>query len=104
MKKILAKFDEEKHDQKWLDDVISELQPLITNANIANDEGDFGTSIELGLDLFCHGSPKLHDLARPLLVTGYSLVQRPQFIAISKVSLVFGLHLGLIDSLSKRAN
>lgn len=91
MKKILAKFDEEKHDQKWLDDLISELQPLITNANIANDEGDFGTSIELGLDLFCHGSPKLHDLARPLLVTGYSLVHRPQFIAISKVSCFFDL-------------
>lgn len=74
-----------------MDDLISELQPLITNANIANDEGDFGTSIELGLDLFCHGSPKLHDLARPLLVTGYSLVQRPQFIAISKVSWFFEL-------------
>lgn len=50
------------------------------------DESDFGTPIELGLDLFCNGSPELHDMAKQLLIMGYSLVQRPHFIAVLKVS------------------
>lgn len=53
---------------------------------LAVDESDFGTPIELGLDLFCNGNPELHGMAKQLLIMGYSLVQRPHFIAILKVS------------------
>lgn len=53
----------------------------------ACDEGDFGTAVELGTDLFCFGEPVLHSDALQLLVTGYKLVNKPQFIAIIKAHL-----------------
>lgn len=53
----------------------------------ACDEGDFGSAIELGIDLFCFGAPELHADALQLLVTGYKLVEKPQFIAIAKAHL-----------------
>lgn len=53
---------------------------------LAVDEGDFGNSIELGIDLFCSGSKELHNVLLQLLVNGYSMVNKPQFIAIIKVS------------------
>lgn len=67
---------------------MEKLQPLITAANIAVDECDFGNSIELGINLFCSGSPRLHAIAMQLLATGYSMVHRPQLIAILKVMFV----------------
>lgn len=54
---------------------------------LACDECDFGSAIELGTDLFCFGAPELHADALQLLVTGYKLVHKPQFIAIAKAHL-----------------
>lgn len=54
---------------------------------LACDESDFGSAIELGMDLFCFGTPELHADALQLLVTGYKLVNKPQFIAIAKAHL-----------------
>lgn len=51
----------------------------------AVDECDFGNSIELGIDLFCYGAKRLHTVLLQLLVNGYTMVGRPQFIAIIKV-------------------
>lgn len=53
----------------------------------AVDESDFGTSIELGIDFFCFGAPELHSTVIQLLVNGYSMVNKPQFIAILKAHL-----------------
>lgn len=113
LKKILAKLETngKATTKPPIDAVKAQLQPIITMATIgksgdamsdwprksnnnnnqlliiaAVDESDFGTPIELGLDLFCNGSPELHDLAKQLLIMGYSLVQRPHFIAVLKVS------------------
>uniref|UniRef100_W8C1U2 UPF0609 protein CG1218 n=1 Tax=Ceratitis capitata TaxID=7213 RepID=W8C1U2_CERCA len=67
--------------------VIEKLQPIATAANIAMDECDFGTALELGIDLFCSGRRELHPLIQSLLVPAYTLLSRPQFIAISKAHL-----------------
>lgn len=69
------------------DSVIENLQPMITSANIAVDEGDFGASLELGIDLFCHGKTNLHPIVLQLLINGYMMVKRPQYIAIIKSHL-----------------
>ncbi|XP_075145505.1 histone PARylation factor 1 [Haematobia irritans] len=67
--------------------VMEKLQPIVTAASIAVDECDFGTALELGIDLFCSGHTQLHMLISSLLVQAYSLLHRPQFIAISKAHL-----------------
>ncbi|XP_067613228.1 histone PARylation factor 1-like [Eurosta solidaginis] len=67
--------------------VMEKLQPVATAANIAMDECDFGTALELGIDLFCSGRRELHSLVQSLLVPAYSLLKRPQFIAISKAHM-----------------
>jgi hypothetical protein len=61
------------------------LQPVVTAANIANDECDFGTSLELGLDLFCFGGEVFHRTALNLLKTAYNLLQRNEFALIIEV-------------------
>lgn len=67
--------------------VLEKLQPLANAANIAMDECDFGTALELGLDLFSSGHKELHMLASSLLMPAYSLLSRPQFIAIAKAHM-----------------
>lgn len=106
LKKILGKLDTngKSTTKAPIEAVKAELQPIITMATIgrtnilmsfycnsfpflsAVDESDFGTPLELGIDLFCNGNPELHDMAKQLLIMGYSLVQRPHFIAVMKVS------------------
>lgn len=80
MKKIV---EAERQDVK--DQALDQLQQVITAANIANDECDFGTSVELGLDLFAVGGPDFDQSAMQLLTTGYSLLGRPEFAKIAKV-------------------
>ncbi|XP_018802620.1 PREDICTED: histone PARylation factor 1-like [Bactrocera latifrons] len=90
LKKILEPFvkagssDGDGDNEEIKAAVIEKLQPVATAANIAMDECDFGTSLELGIDLFCSGRKELHSLVQSLLVPAYSLLSRPQFIAISK--------------------
>lgn len=64
---------------------MDKLQPIISYANIASDECDFGTGFELGIDFFCDGNSDLHRISKQLLVTAYSLLRRPQFATIIKV-------------------
>jgi len=90
LKKIIQLFVAAGADDK--DDsvktaVMEKLQPVATAANIAVDECDFGTALELGIDLFCSGRLELHMLVQSLLVPAYTLLNRPQFIAISKAHL-----------------
>lgn len=92
LKKIFKLFDTAGSSATDQDDevrtaVLEKLQPIATAANIAMDECDFGTALELGIDLFCSGYSQLHMLASTLLVQAYSLLHRPQYIAISKAHL-----------------
>lgn len=67
---------------------MDKLQPIILYANIACDECDFGTGLELGIDIFCDGNPELHRICKQLLVTVYNLLRRPQFATIIKVNQI----------------
>lgn len=82
LKGIVESKTEEERTQYW-----TQLQPVITFANIANDECDFGTSLELGIDLFCYGSPLLHRSAKQLMVTAYNLLGRHEFAKIIEAHL-----------------
>uniref|UniRef100_A0A1B0DBZ8 PBZ-type domain-containing protein n=1 Tax=Phlebotomus papatasi TaxID=29031 RepID=A0A1B0DBZ8_PHLPP len=83
LKKILSKID----GPESLPSLMNVLQPVITAASIAVDEGDYGTSIELAMDFYCHGSPELHNFIRHLSVVGYTEARQPQFLAILKAQL-----------------
>ncbi|KAH8326119.1 hypothetical protein KR067_001986 [Drosophila pandora] len=67
--------------------VLEKLQPVANAATIAVDECDFGTALEFGIDLFSSGHKELHMLASSVLVPAYSMLSRPQFIAIAKAHM-----------------
>lgn len=53
----------------------------------ANDEGDYGEGIELGLDLFTFGDPSLHGQVMNLLPLGYRLLGRDIYADIVEAHL-----------------
>ena len=61
----------------------AELDELVHWANIANDECDFGASLQLGQDLFNH-SPSYAPLAARTLATAYTLLDRGAFATIAE--------------------
>lgn len=69
------------------DAVLSELQPVITYASIAVDECDFGTGLEVGIDLFCSGIKELEASAVSSLCSSYMLLNRNAFANIFEVSI-----------------
>lgn len=71
--------------QSEKDKILSELQPVITYASIAVDECDFGTGLEIGINLFCSGLPELEPSALSSLVSTYSLLKRDAFSKIIQV-------------------
>ncbi|XP_066998763.2 histone PARylation factor 1 [Anabrus simplex] len=86
LKRILqncADSTDETERRKLMD----KLQEVITAANIANDECDFGTSLELGIDLFSFGGEIFHRMSQQLLCTAYTLLQRNEFAQILKAHL-----------------
>uniref|UniRef100_A0A182NP67 Zf-CCHH domain-containing protein n=1 Tax=Anopheles dirus TaxID=7168 RepID=A0A182NP67_9DIPT len=89
LRNILSKFEslDRLADTHKFQEAMRDLQPIITAANLAVDECDFGTVLELAIDLFCCGSKGLHEVMKPLFFTGYSMVKRPQYIAIIKSHL-----------------
>ncbi|SPP83164.1 histone PARylation factor 1-like [Drosophila guanche] len=88
LKKILALFErKDLGDGLAKQAVLEKLQPVANAAIIAVDESDFGTALELGIDLFCSGHKELHMLASSLIVPAYSMLKRPQFIAIAKAHM-----------------
>ncbi|GBP07019.1 Histone PARylation factor 1 [Eumeta japonica] len=52
IKKLFEKI-ENAQEQTDKDKALSELQPVITYASIAMDESDFGTGLEIGINMFC---------------------------------------------------
>ena len=61
----------------------AELDELVHWANIANDECDFGASLQLGQDIFNH-SLSYAALAGRTLSTSYMLLDRMEFATIAE--------------------
>ena len=60
---------------------------LVTNVQFANDEGDPGMGLELGIDLLVYGGNCLNSTARHLLTVGYTLLDREAFAKIVNAHL-----------------
>ena len=56
-----------------------ELQELITFVQFANDEGDPGMGLELGIDLFCNGNKLFTSQIFHLLTVAYDLLGRQPY-------------------------
>ncbi|PSN42490.1 hypothetical protein C0J52_09790 [Blattella germanica] len=82
----LMETDKSKNEDER-DAFFGKLEPIVTAANIANDECDFGTSLELGIDLFAFGGEVFHRTALHLLQTAYSLLQRNEYGQIAEAHL-----------------
>ncbi|XP_040085077.1 histone PARylation factor 1 [Oryx dammah] len=63
------------------------VQEMMTYVQFANDECDYGMGLELGLDLFCHGSHYFHKVAGQLLPLAYNLLKRSLFAEIIEAHL-----------------
>ncbi|XP_060531382.1 histone PARylation factor 1 isoform X2 [Cylas formicarius] len=66
---------------------LSDLQGVITNANIATDECDFGTGIHLALSILAHGVDCLDRSIMLLLATNYRLLKREVFAKIAEAHM-----------------
>ncbi|CAK1578677.1 unnamed protein product [Parnassius mnemosyne] len=86
LKKLFAKL-ESSTSKNEKDDILSQIQPVITYASIAMDECDFGTGLEIGIDLFCSGLKELEANAVASLTSAYSLLNRDAFGKIAQVHL-----------------
>ena len=71
LKNILEAETEEEENRAF--DVLGEI---VTNVQFANDEGDPGMGMELGLDLLCYGGQRLHNTINHLLGVAYELLDR----------------------------
>lgn len=86
LKKIIKNVVEAE-TEKEKDLAFDVLQELVTNVQFANDEGDPGMGLELGLDLLCSGGDVLHNTIKHLLCVAYDLLDRDQFGTIVKAHL-----------------
>lgn len=86
LKTILTRISDFKDDKKKCS-LYKDLHQIINNANMANDECDFGMGLELGLDLFFQGDPYYHSDIEFLLTNAYTLLERTEFSEILKAHL-----------------
>ncbi|XP_059051365.1 histone PARylation factor 1 [Achroia grisella] len=80
---------EAAESQNERDKILSDLQPVITYANIAVDECDFGTGLEIGIALFCSGLKILEQNALSNLTSTYTLLKRMEFIKIIQAHIKY---------------
>ncbi|XP_066601812.1 histone PARylation factor 1 [Prorops nasuta] len=66
---------------------LANLSEVIRLAVIASDECDFGTCLELGLNLFASGISEVQNTALRMLSIAYTNLQRPQFLEIAQEHL-----------------
>lgn len=86
LKKLFKKLEmASTQDEK--DKILSELQPVITYASIAMDECDFGTGLEIAIDLFCSGLKELEANALSSFNVAYMLLKREAFSKIIQVNI-----------------
>jgi len=84
LKKVLdsvANAETEERREKEME----ALDSLITYANIANDECDFGGPLELGINMFSYGHAVFHPQIQGLLSSTYSLLNRTEYAKIIEV-------------------
>lgn len=86
LKTMLTRISDFKDDKKKCS-LYKDYHQIITNANMANDECDFGMGLELGLDLFFQGDPYYHGDIEFLLTNAYTLLERTEFSEILKAHL-----------------
>ncbi|KAL9971852.1 hypothetical protein ACROYT_G018064 [Oculina patagonica] len=86
LKKILKRITEGK-DEKEKEQGSEDLQEIMTLVQFANDECDYGMGLELGLDLFCFGSERFHNVILQLMPLGYRLLGRDEFAEIVEIHL-----------------
>lgn len=87
LKSMLQRISDYK-DDKTKCGLYEDLQKLISSANSANEECDFGMGMELGVDLFYQGDPFYHKDIESLLTNAYTLLRRTAFIDILKAHLI----------------
>jgi len=63
------------------------LTEIVTLVQFANDECDYGEGLELGVDVFCHGSTQLHSTVLSLLPLAYQMLGRDQYADIIRAHL-----------------
>ena len=78
LKKMLRNVIEAETDDK-ANQALDAIQELITNVQFANDEGDPGMGLELGIDAFLYGGNRLNSSVKHLLTVAYDLLQRNVF-------------------------
>lgn len=81
LKKMFTKVVEAEGEEER-DKAMDAVQELVTFVQFANDEGDPGMGLELGLALFSHGGEALHSTIRHLMGVAYDLLDRDQFSAV----------------------
>jgi len=96
LKKIFKNIVEAESDDERIK-AMDVLQELITNVQFANDEGDPGMGIELGLDAFSYGGSSLHNSILHLLQVGYELVNRDEFGSIISAHLAYRIKGSKVD-------
>ncbi|KAK0077853.1 hypothetical protein PV325_003376 [Microctonus aethiopoides] len=80
--KILGKIDKAESEEVKTKHM-REIEEMVRMATIAADECDFGTSLELGHDLFATGNESFHKTILNMFSMAYSLLHRPQFLKIA---------------------
>jgi len=78
LKKMLTKVVEASTEEER-ELALDPVQELVNFVQFANDEGDPGMGLELGLALFCHGGQALHPTVKHLLGVAYELLNRDLF-------------------------
>ncbi|TRY72495.1 hypothetical protein TCAL_10382 [Tigriopus californicus] len=86
LKRIFKNINEASTEEKRAQ-AMDVLQELMTNVQFANDEGDPGMSVELGLNAFATGGPHLHGSIEHLLGVGYELMDRPEYAQVIRAHL-----------------
>ena len=90
----LKTLAQKMQDRSAVSSDTDEYSELCTFVDIANDEGDFGHSLEVGLDLFCLAYPgtQLQKDAHRILDTSYMLLGRHLFRGILTSHMNFHGH------------
>ncbi|XP_012626108.1 histone PARylation factor 1 isoform X1 [Microcebus murinus] len=81
LKRICKTIVEAASDEERLK-AFAPIQEMMTFVQFANDECDYGMGLELGMDLFCYGSPYFHKVAGQLLPLAYNLLKRNLYAEI----------------------
>ncbi|XP_065200635.1 histone PARylation factor 1 isoform X2 [Planococcus citri] len=86
LKKLLKKIEDSTTAEERTAHLNS-LHTVVNWANIAMDECDFGTNLELGLDLFSYGTDHFNSIIRSSLRNAYNFLGRREFATIIEAHL-----------------